>query len=580
MWDHGIDCTFSEQVVHPTPNGELGGPLLASIAATTSWLTIGATALYYLFRLNPSRDASNDGGLGANSVDVTVSRLGTHLSGWPVLRRLHGKSGWQTASARSILILCDIQSLVGLSLLLSIFLVLPKSISAYHFMLVVQTAWFTHVAQLVTLSLLRHTKPSFVAKWTRIIVIGAFTGLLIRLSVPTIFFGWAYFPNFPWDSPNFNSLHDFPGGTSGLPGTAAICFFDVPRSLRWHYENGNNAWTFTDTPAYGSGVISLAFVVSNLAFRLLRLQGWLDLPVRAARQFVSKSWKSVFASAAEQESRKSRAAAHIGLATLLTARLLSDLVVSVATDFFWLVVPCVWGTVALTRTRSSARVQDSNWTPSQVLPVLLLAGAVLFLLGAFLLRDTPTTLPLAEPSNSQPYTDNPSSSSGAQHSGAQQPNPVLLRESTPIFDRDYSDPDTAPWISPAVALPCLTTVFFTACFFRLWYYVVPNAASLVVRFLVAFLVGIPTSVFFFILLCLAYQGVVSSEAGSKVYWRLMALVFAGSGGLHSLYFAFRAWPVLRVLDIVLLSLGGAVVLLNLIAVVVAGLSRRRGVLAI
>jgi len=260
----------------------------------------------------------------------------------------------------------------------------------------------------------------------------------------------------------------------------------------------------------------------------------------------------------------------------LTTRLLSDLVVSAVSDVFWLIVPAVCGTVALVRTQSAVLKQDSNWTPSQILPVLLLIGTILTLLFAFLFRDTPTPLPISEPA--QQYTDNPSSPSSSNP--GQEPTATLLRESTPLFDQDYSNPTTAPWISPAVALPSLTTVLFTACFFRWWYEIVPNAASLVVRFLVPFLVGIPTASFFFTLLSLAYQRKVAPEAGSAVYWNFMGLVFAGSGGLYSVYLGMRAWMVLHVLNFVVLGFGGAVVLVNLVAVAMVKSGRERGVLAI
>ncbi|KAK4450602.1 hypothetical protein QBC34DRAFT_424727 [Podospora aff. communis PSN243] len=581
LFSSGIKCTFSEQPTQVTPNADLGGPLLTAVVISTSFLTVGLTAVYYLFALDPNRNSSG-GEYAANWVDVAVARLGRRIADRPIFRRLQGKTGGTEVLARSILILCDLQTLVGLSLLIGGVLNLPKGISAYHFMLVAQTAWFSHVAQLTTLSVLRHTKHSLVAKWARILVTVAFTVMLIKAILPTIFFAWAYTRHFSDAFKDTDSLQYFPGGSASLPGTPALCFYDFPQSLRWHYESSSLAWTFTDTPAFGSAVLSIVAIVLNLAVRFLRLEGWLDRPVLFVRRAISNKWKSLFAAAAEDESRIQQLVAHIGLATLLTTRLFADLFVSSLSDIFWIIVPAVYGTITLLRARSAFNIQESPWTYGQILPMLLLIGAIIVLVWTFIsFRSGPTALPLSQPP--QQYTDDgPSSGTLPATSSPHQDDEVpLMREATPVFEREYTNPNTTPWASAAIALPSANLALFTAFYFRYLYDRQPNAASLLVHFLIPVLVGIPVASYVFTLLSLGYQSVRSPEQSTKkAYWGISSAVWAGSGGLYAFALYLGPWQMFHILNYIIIGFGGLAVLVNVAAAMVARPGGRRGMLAI
>jgi len=132
-----------------------------------------------------------------------------------------------------------------------------------------------------------------------------------------------------------------------------------------------------------------------------------------------------------------------------------------------------------------------------------------------------------------------------------------------------------PWASPAVALPSINIALFTAFYFQYLHDNQPNAASLLVVLLVPVLVGVPVSSYALTLVSLAYQRFGSPERSAKAaYWGLMSAVWAGSGGLYTLYLG--SWEVRHVLDYVILGFGGLVVLVNLAAVVVARAGARRG----
>lgn len=222
---------------------------------------------------------------------------------------------------------------MGLSLLAGGFLSLSTGVSAYHFMLAVQTGFFAFITQLAALTVLRQDNPGPFHLWNRLIFTLIISGVLIRAILPTFFFNWAYITYYHYQFPDSNEdLHHITGGSASLPGSYAACFFDMIRSHNWHWENGKNAYTFSDTPAWGSGIVLIVFIVLLLAVRILRLWGWFSSIVLAARRMLSKQWKSLFSDTVEPGSLLQRGVTCIGLTTLLTARLFSDLLVSTLAD--------------------------------------------------------------------------------------------------------------------------------------------------------------------------------------------------------------------------------------------------------
>jgi hypothetical protein len=253
---------------------------------------------------------------------------------------------------------------------------------------------------------------------------------------------------------------------------------------------------------------------------------------------------------------------------------MQNLTLTSRVQVYWLIVPAIWGTITLIRARSVVHTQDSKWTYGQILPVLILVGVIGVAIGSFLQRDTSTPLPISE--EPQRYTDNPPTAS----TSGQETTPLLQQEARPLFERDFSNPDTTPWISPAIALPCIHVALFTAFFFRYLYDLQPNAASLLVRYIVPVLIGIPASSYTFILLSLGYEKLIApGQKSSGPYWGLMASVWAVTGGLYSLFLYRQSWAVPLVLDFVVLGVEAVIVLLNVFALVAAK-KGRTGVISI
>lgn len=95
---------------------------------------------------------------------------------------------WTQALEAAIIIYSDMQVLTGIAILLSAFLQLQCGISAYHWQVAVNLAWFSSLTHLTTLTSLRvyFRKRPKLAFW-RIFFMGANLVLLMAAMVPTGF---------------------------------------------------------------------------------------------------------------------------------------------------------------------------------------------------------------------------------------------------------------------------------------------------------------------------------------------------------------------------------------------------------
>jgi len=238
--------------------------------------------------------------------------------------------------------MCDTQTVTGLGLLVSGFADLFNGITAYHFLLVVQLAWFSNITHLTGLTVLRHHLYHHpVKKWGRLFFTIVLSIMLLTAMAPTLFFNWAYFGKlFRYTYPDYRALEHGLGGSASLPGSYALCFFNVSRNIEWHYATNRFAWTYRDTPAFGSGITSMVLVVLNLAFRAIKLQHSFDEAVRHVRRKSSNTWKGLIVNVSRTNSRAAgvramllrRVVLYIGVTTLLEVRLFFDLLISTLSD--------------------------------------------------------------------------------------------------------------------------------------------------------------------------------------------------------------------------------------------------------
>ncbi|KAK3312585.1 hypothetical protein B0H66DRAFT_570935 [Apodospora peruviana] len=565
--DGPVHCEFKEQLGQPEPFGGIVGPGVIAAVVGTAWVAVGVTLLHYLFASHKTE----------NPVDGTIARLTGCL---PPLKWFKSRPGVQEAFAKTILTLSDIQTVVGFALLATGFLSLSSGISAYHFMLVVQIAWFAHVTQLAGLSVLRSDdNRSAIARWTRILLTLALAGVLITAIVPTLFFNWAYYSGSPFKFGDGRDNWHYPGGSASLPGSYAVCFFDQPRAVRWHYYSSYLAWKYTDTPAFGTGVTAMVLVGLNAVVRSLKLVPWLGKPARSARRGISRWWTSLLVSGSSGPLQ--RVGFYIGLATLLTVRVHTDLLISALSGIYWLLIPAIGGTISLARTRSAIKnVADDKWTFVQLLPVLILLVIFVTALGSFL-----TTTASSQQQQRPIISGDDDAEPLIAPTDEETVGSSFHDRAVALLERDYFY--KSAWASSAVALLCLEVTIFTAlCFTDMVRWGSTNAASVLALFAVPVLVGIPSAVFVFVLLCLVYEVVAASSSSSSRddsestarvswYWVLMAVVLAATGVWSALFHLIRPWGLFDVLVWVLTGVGSAIGLLNLLAVVVLSMGRNR-----
>ncbi|KAF4846507.1 hypothetical protein CGCSCA4_v006081 [Colletotrichum siamense] len=160
-----VDCES------PPDSTDMSDPDVSGIGVSigfvgTGCLMILLLIIYYVFVFDPKLDPlrkpeqamKNQG--RPNAIDVAVLRrvrwalstLGVSFT-WLVDKRKD--SSVERGFNKCILAMSDIQIATGLAVLISGYHELPRMISAYHWMIIVYTAWFSSVAHLAALSHLR-----------------------------------------------------------------------------------------------------------------------------------------------------------------------------------------------------------------------------------------------------------------------------------------------------------------------------------------------------------------------------------------------------------------------------------------
>ncbi|KAF4818558.1 hypothetical protein CGCTS75_v011973 [Colletotrichum tropicale] len=134
-----VDCES------PPDSTDISDPDVSIGFVGTGCLMIVLLIIYYVAVFDPKLDPLRKPGQAMknqdrpNAIDVAV------------LRRVR----WALATLGCILAMSDIQIATGLAVLISGYHELPRMISAYHWMIIVYTAWFSSVAHLAALSHLR-----------------------------------------------------------------------------------------------------------------------------------------------------------------------------------------------------------------------------------------------------------------------------------------------------------------------------------------------------------------------------------------------------------------------------------------
>ncbi|KAJ3454048.1 hypothetical protein MRS44_018680 [Fusarium solani] len=422
----------------------------------TAWLAVGLVVVHYFVAFNPHENpfqmpgqATEDGRpLTANPIDVMATHLTRQVCQYFSLSDrtwipiwLKGSKRWHTVFEKLM---------TGLGILISGYANLRCGISAYHFQLIAHLAWFSTVTHLAGLSALRqhlHRRP--VEKWGRLFFMVVLAIMLLAAMFPTLFFNWA---------------HDANQGSASFPGSNAICFFNASRAVKWHKERHayNTLYTATNSHAFNSAIMSMILLILSLASLIFKAQDSVSHVAKSARKEFSDLWKRYIRRLKNGEQTS-------GL------RLYSDLLISTLSDVYWLLVSAIWGTVKLFMAKSSAYVDEDDWTFGQILPIFLLLGPLVTTAAIFFEPQAQTCPPLA-------VTVEVNEAEGAgevltpmrafnrddeyrSHPAEPTEMPRFRQQVENFVRRNYYDFATCPWMPPAVALAFLQILTATVLMF-------------------------------------------------------------------------------------------------------------------
>lgn len=224
------------------------------------------------------------------------------------------------------------------------------------------------------------------------------------------------------------------------------------------------------------------------------------------------------------------------------------IVTQLSLQVYWLLVSGIWGTIKLLQARSSAEVEENDWSFGQILPIFLLLGPLVTIFQLFFEHDPELPLPhrttFYELQDCYPMDAH-------IHSVDLEDEPMNPASvSDEMFDfryrlahsinRNYYDVTSCPWIAPAIVLLGLQVVMVTL--MLLIFAVLRegriSAPILFQAYSFVLCVEYPSACFIFIFLSILYEKYAPLGAPKLGYWIVM-LVLLG----------YSLFPVLVIFDI-------------------------------
>ncbi|KAK2604324.1 hypothetical protein N8I77_007266 [Diaporthe amygdali] len=292
----------------------------------------------------------------------------------------------RSAFDESIIMLCDVQIVTGLSILSSSYILLSCGLDASHWQIAVYLAWFSTVTHLSGLTVLRTYLNAYPwVKYIRVILMSALLILLIAGLIPTGFV------------------------TYGGLASQAKCYFNVSYGY-WRFDQEirypSDPSRIEDTASWQAMILSIILLMSGFITRSVKLFRPLSTAFRLRiRQPLSGWTRGILERLGRLNTPHRRSEVLISklvikpaLAIFLMARLNCDLFSSMLFEVYWLFVILLWGTVKLLGARNmrsdDIATAENQWTFGQILPVLLLFGPIFSTTGIFVFRFTDKSVPI------------------------------------------------------------------------------------------------------------------------------------------------------------------------------------------
>ncbi|KAF2652561.1 hypothetical protein K491DRAFT_718788 [Lophiostoma macrostomum CBS 122681] len=376
----GYDCSVTIGSVPPNPDVS-GIGVVISYTVTAGFAVIILLVYYiaaYRPEINPFQHgkAHQDSAPSAQFRPNAVDQMFLDMFPTRFRQRLHsefserGPTRMEEIFTKCFLTMSDIQTISGLSILISGFSQLRCGLASYHWQVIVYLAWFSSITHLACLTFLRkylHRNPN--ERIWRLCAMGILATMLVVALIPT--------GNHTWmDGDPAERLQ---------PGDPTICHFNP---------------TFFNSNAFGDMLLSVLLVTFGFLTRVVRLHHLLSVnTIVRLRSRISQMCRSRLR-ALYHKCQDEHGAYSFGwtllyrhaLASFLCMRILMDIWQSMYNEVFWVVVSFAWGAykLALTRNIDGARNHESDgWTFGQVMPVVLLIAPLITFIEHFSEKDTP-----------------------------------------------------------------------------------------------------------------------------------------------------------------------------------------------
>ncbi|PVH69724.1 hypothetical protein DL98DRAFT_598415 [Cadophora sp. DSE1049] len=348
------------------------GKVLTSFTST-AYLTLIVCVFYYCFhgeeRTNPVDQIFIDG---------LYRDIACHIISISPQTRYKWKETWKKALLATMLAFSDQQAITGIAILTSGFSQLASGLSSYHWINIVNLAWFSSLTHLTILTMLRaHLQQHRALRTWR----------LISMAVMAIMLSCGL-----WSTGYFLRIDPVVADGLGVRSTP----FEFPA---WCLFHPGQPWADSSTGSPLSHIYNTAYVVcpltlltvtylSRVALVFLKNTAWLEENLRKRPREKVDEWPLL-----QQHRRRLFYSPSIEslmiIRTIYSKLVFSIFVVLLATfdlyssmlwEITWLAFALAWGSVRIFHSRtlvqvrgSEALVEENVWGFGQVLAVMILA---------------------------------------------------------------------------------------------------------------------------------------------------------------------------------------------------------------
>ncbi|TDZ22624.1 hypothetical protein Cob_v004385 [Colletotrichum orbiculare MAFF 240422] len=324
--------------------------------------------------LDPFRKPGQDGLKLSkpNAIDVAVlrsvrrglSKLGARQS-WVHDGRV--SRSMERSFDRCVLAMNDIQIATGLAVLISGYHELPRTISAYHWLCIVYTAWFSSVTHLAAMSHLRtyYANNMHRCVWRLILVCAIILMLLVAMVI-----------SIPCKSITLSGIWIWTDRDRGqaLRANYAVCL--LPYMSNTDISARQRLAALTDT-IFSMAMLSFGYVARTAKMSRgvsRRIAGWRDklrrrlVGVVVGEEYVLRRMLG--------EHMYTFLVARPLAVTWIFGRLVVELWGSFLAEVFWISVTAAWGLSQLAKIRSYGLDDENNWSFGQIAAIVLFVSPV------------------------------------------------------------------------------------------------------------------------------------------------------------------------------------------------------------